>query len=124
MKPKNLFTARTMRIFVSYLFLALLPFAAASQVVPLFSVNSQVQNFIDFKSNGLFGGTSLRIPLPAGNWNVRFVEPAKSVGSAPVEGVRVFLDNIVQKKCNPVYYSKFILMQTKIGKLGVVVLGH
>lgn len=93
------FSAITIRLALTCLQMAMLPFAAFAQVVPLFPQDSQVQNVIDFKIKRLFGELSLRIPLPVGNWTVRFIEPTKSTGKPPfIEGVRIFLDHVVEKK--------------------------
>jgi hypothetical protein len=75
--------------------LAFLPFSAIAQVVPLFPANSSVQNSADFKMDGIFGENSLRIPLPSGNWTVRFVGPNKSTGNNPIDGIIVFLDQVI-----------------------------
>lgn len=95
-----------MRIIFIYLMLAFLPFTAVAQVVPLFSASSSVQNSIDFKMDRLFGENSLRIPLPPGNWTVRLIVPIKSTGINPVDGIVVFLDQVVDKSVqSSVYFS-------------------
>ncbi len=75
--------------------LAFLPFTVAAQVIPLFSPSSSLQNSADFKMDQIFGENSLRIPLPSGNWTVRFVGPNKSTGKNPADGIIVFLDQVV-----------------------------
>ena len=72
--------------------------SAFAQVVPLVSQNSQVEGSLEFKSKKIFGELSLQIPLPPGNWTVRLIEPDKSTGQRSVEGVKIFLDQVENKR--------------------------
>ncbi len=71
---------------------------AMAQVMPMVVLNSQVQDVVEFKAKRFLGEISLRLPLPAGNWTVRYLEKSKSTHQTPAEGILLFLDKIANNK--------------------------
>ena len=59
------------------------------------SLNTKVQNSIEFKETSLFGDEVVKVPLPPGDWQVRIIKNIESKGSNPVLGKMLWLDQVI-----------------------------